>query len=365
MRLIFTSYVSTNEYNDPVQWLKRIEGYTGILESIGRSHNVMSIERINYEGAYEQNGVRYIFTRQKEKVSRFPFRMHRLIKKLKPDIVFVNGFIFPLQIIQLKLKLGKNVKIIVLHRAERPFTGIKRWLQKLADRYVNAYLFSSLDFKSEWRRNIDAEKMHEVVQASSVFSVADKQLAKAATKVDGQPVFLWVGRLDANKDPLAVVSAFLKFSAEQQDAKLYMVYQSENLLEKLSQLISAHENGQDCIRLVGRIDHCNLQEWYNSADFIISGSHYEGGGTSVIEAMSCGCIPVLTDIGSFRAITGRGVCGLLYKAGDAGDLLQALLTIKEMDINDERQKVLRQFKNELSFEAIAGKIELVIASMQR
>ena len=123
-------------------------------------HDVVSIERINYEGELVQNGVRYIFTRQKEKTTRFPFRMHRLIKNLRPDVVFVNGFIFPLQIIQLKLSLGKRVKIIVIHRSERPLKGIKRYLQKMAGTCVDAYLFASLDFKNKWRYTIDEKKMH-------------------------------------------------------------------------------------------------------------------------------------------------------------------------------------------------------------
>jgi len=363
MKLVFTSYASANEFNEPAQWLKRIEGYTGILESLSRTHNVTGIERINYEGEYQQNGVHYIFIRQKQKVVRFPTRIHSLVKRLQPDVVFVNGFIFPLQIIQLKLRLGRRVKIILIHRADRPFNGIKRWLQKIANSCVDAYLFSSLDFKNEWKPNIDEKKMHEVIQVSSVFSIMDRMLAQSATKVAGHPVFLWVGRLDTNKDPLVVVSAFLKFSDEYRDAKLYMIYQSEDLLTDLQQLISLHEHGADRVRLVGRIDHQELKEWYNSADFVISGSHYESGGAAVVEAMSCGCIPVLTNIESFRAVSGRGSCGLLYEAGDENDLLRALRKTKQMDIETQRQKVLRQFNDELSFEAIARKMEAVISSL--
>jgi len=363
MKLIFTSYVSTNEYDDPAQWLKRIEAYTGILESLGRIHKVTSIEKINYEGDYEQNGVRYIFTRQKQKTVRFPFRMHRLIKKLQPDIVFINGLIFPLQIMQLKLRVGRKVKIICLHRAEKPFRGIKKYLQIAADPCIDAYLFSSFAFSDRWKSNIDPGKMKEVMQASSIFSPTNQSYARTITGIHGDPVFLWVGRLDANKDPLTVVSAFLDFVRLQTGARLYMIYQNQDLLVSLKQLVDSDENGASVI-LVGQINHGELENWYNSADFIISGSHYEGGGTSVVEAMSCGCIPVVTDISSFQAITGKGNCGLLYEPGNKNALLQALQKTSGMHRLEERQRTLQQFKDELSFDAIARKINSIIASIQ-
>lgn len=364
MRLIFTSYVNAQEYDQPEAWLKRIEAYTGILQSLSHDHKVIGIERINYEGEYVHQGVHYFFIRLKRKTVRFPFRMHRLIKRLKPDVVFINGFIFPLQIIQLRLKLGRAVKIIVLHRAEKPFKGIKRYLQRLADKCVDAYLFASSEFGNEWKHNISVRKIHEVIQASSVFQVMDKEQAKSITNADGYPVYLWVGKLDTNKDPLTVITAFLKFLKDQPRARLYMIYHDDALLPKLKDMISSNKKATDAIRLVGNTPHQQMQEWYNSSHFIISGSHYEGGGTSVSEAMSCGCIPVVTNIPSFRRITGSGKCGFLYEPGNADHLVSTLLRLNEMNIETERKKTLEQFKEELSFEAIARKITEVINSLK-
>src|SRR5205085_12263476 len=116
MNLIFTSYSSSPEYDEPHAWLDRIAGYTGILECLSKTHNVHGIERINYEGSLDRTGVHYHFIKMPRKIVRFPHAMHRLIKRLRPDVVFVNGFIFPLQIMQLRWMLGKKKKIVVLHR---------------------------------------------------------------------------------------------------------------------------------------------------------------------------------------------------------------------------------------------------------
>jgi len=361
MKIVSTSYSKTSAFTDPKKWLERINFYTGILEELAKRHEVISIERINYEGELKQGGVHYFFLRQKKKVILFPGVMHRLVKKLKPDVVFVNGFIFPLQIIQLRVKLGRAVKIIILHRAEKPFGGLKKYLQKLADRSVDAYLFTSSEFGIEWKRNITMKKVHEVIQASSIFRLMDKSAARKLANINGHPVFLWVGRLNDNKDPLTIVKAFKNFLFHQPSASLYMIYHTEELIGEVKKMIA----GTDNIKLIGKVEHGQLQNWYNAADFIVSGSHYEGGGIAVCEAMSCGCIPVITDIISFRKMTGPGKCGLLYQAGKDEELLAAFLKTRNMDIEKERIKVLQQFRDELSFEAIAGKIDRVINSLNK
>jgi len=367
MKIVSTSYVNTNSYENPEEWLDRISFYTGLLERLAKHYEVESIEQINYSGRLMQNGVTYHFLNFKKKRLWFPLRLHRYIKNLNPDVVFVNGFVFPIQIMQLRKILGEGVKVIVLHRAEKPFTGIKGYIQKLADRSVDAYLFASDEFGEEWiRRGIikSHKKIHEVMQSSSTFRVENKTAAKKALNINCDLLFLWVGRLNTNKDPLTVIKAFKKYLSFQPGAKLYMIYQTDELLPEVKDLINADNKAKEAIVLIGKIEHRQLQAWYSAADFFISGSHYEGSGISICEAMSCGCIPVLTDIISFRRITGPGKCGFLYEPGNADHLLSALLKTNEINFEMESEKALTQFKKELSFEAIAKKITGVIDSLR-
>ena len=43
-----------------------------------------------------------------------------------------------------------------------------------------------------------------------------------------------------------------------------------------------------------------------AADLFVLGSHREGSGYSLIEALACGLPPVVTDIHAFRTLTGCG-----------------------------------------------------------
>lgn len=365
MKIVSTSYVNTPSCNDPRSWLDRIGFHTGILEHLAKHHTVESIEQINYSGKLEHNGVMHHFLNYKEPISWFPRRLHRYIKNLKPDLVFIHGLIFPLQVIQLRRLLGKKPLIIVQHHAEKPFPGFKKMLQTKADRHINAYFFTSEEMGMEWvRAGIikNKKKIFGVMEGSSTFHVTDKNSSLLNTEAHGHPIFLWVGRLDANKDPITVVKAFLQFIKHQPAARLYMIYQSEEKLQEIKTILDTYDTMKS-ISLVGMVPHHQLGAWYNSADFILSGSHYEGSGIAVCEAMSCGAIPVITNIMSFRSMTGHGKCGILYEPGNENDLLSALMRIKELDIERERGKILQQFHEMLSFEAIAKKINEVISSL--
>lgn len=363
MKIISTSYISTPEFIDPVAWLNRISFYTGILEELAKQHELVSIESINYEGQYDQNGVRYIFLKDKKRNIRVPWRMHQIIADFRPDAVLINGLIFPLQVMQLRLKLGWSVKIIVLHRAEKPFNGLKRYFQKFADNCINAYLFSSAEFGKQWMQkgNIrNPGKVHEVMQASSHFRPENTTLARSVLHIAGSPVFLWVGRLDINKDPQTVVNAFIRFLEHEPSATLYMIYQTEDLLQAIIEQVTENNKAREAIHLIGKSPHCEMNKWYNAADFIVSGSHYEGSGIAICEAMSCGCIPILTNIPSFRTMLGNGKFGFLYDPGNEKELLSILQETQKLDLASEKEKVLEHFHKELSFEAIAVKISRVI-----
>lgn len=365
MKIVSTSYTNTAEFNDPEAWLERISFFTGILQELAKEHKVESIEQINYSGMLERKGVKYHFLNFGEPVLYFPGRLHGHIKKLKPDIVFVNGFIFPLQTIQLKLKLGKRVKIIVINHAEKPASGFRKFLQQQADCFVHNYFFTSKEMGAEWVLQgiiANEQKITEVMEASSFFSVMDKEKAFAVTGAGGSPVFLWVGRLDVNKDPLTVIKAFAVFIKQQPAAKLYMIYHTEELKQEIMNVCEKDNDLKKAVMLVGKVPHDEMQYWYNSADFIISASHYEGSGVAVCEAMGCGCVPLLTNIQSFRKMTGPGKCGFLYEAGNDEALLKILLQTGKLNMEEEKSKVLQQFNEELSFEAIAKKINKAINS---
>ena len=73
-------------------------------------------------------------------------------------------------------------------------------------------------------------------------------------------------------------------------------------------------------------------------------------GYSLIEAMSCGVMPCVTYIQSFRAITG-GI-GVLWAVGDADACAAALADLAARDRDSERERVRQRYADALSWESI-------------
>jgi glycosyltransferase involved in cell wall biosynthesis len=358
---------TTPDYNNPEAWIKHINFYLGTLEALAITDTVISIEQIDYEGGLEKNGVQYHFMKFTKKERLFPYKLHRFIKAQKPDVVLIHGMQFPLQVIQLRMMMGQKTIIMTQHHADRPFKGLKKQVAQLADRCVSACLFASKDLATEWiEQDIihTPDKVKEIMPVSSVFSAINREAALSKTGVFGQPVFLWVGRLNANKDPINAVKAFFRYLKHQPTARLYMIYQNDDLLKDIQAIIhetkSPYKNN---IRLVGKMPHHELLYWYNSADFILSCSHRESGGAAISEAMSCGAIPIVTAIDSFKTITDDGKCGILYEAGNEDVLYQALLQTRQINIATKRAYTLQYYNATLSFAAIAKRLREIVTTL--
>jgi len=349
VRIVSVQYVHIN-FGDPLQWLNRIDFYTGIFDELARNFEVHAFYHTQYVGALESNNVKYHFTGMSGWSLILPFKFHRQVAQLKPDVILVQGFHHPFQLWFLRKVLSGRVRFFLHHHAERPLRFHKRYFQQLVDQFVSGYFFVSRQQAGPWiaaGQISDEKNVYEVMECSSVY----KRIHRPAYKKTGASgkVYLWVGRLESNKDPLTLVKAFAEFLEIEKDAFLYLVYQQEDLLQEVKSIIADHPQ----IVLVGRQNKDQLLEWYNKADFIVSTSHYEGSGIAVCEAMSCGCIPILTSIPSFRWMTNESI-GLSFQAGEVDQLLRALKKSTTLNHETERKKTIENFQARLSFSAIAS-----------
>jgi glycosyltransferase involved in cell wall biosynthesis len=366
MKIVHLSYAQVNQYSDPAKWLKKINYYVSLLEEMGAMADVKSVHCISYNGVLIKNNVAFHFIKLSRLHLIFPFFLNEYVKQLKPHVVIVHGLHFPFKALLLRFQFGSSIKIVLQNHAERPLRHYKKFLQRFLDKYVSAYFFTSLDQAKPWldKKQIkDAKKVFEVMEVPSVFYPIDRVEARLKTNVSILKSYLWVGRLESNKDPITLVKGFALFAKSNPAVHLYVVFQSDELIFEVRKLISEAKESAMQITLVGKIEHQELIHWYNSVDFIISTSHYEGSGIAVCEGMSCGCIPILTNIASFRMMTAKGAYGQLYKAGDVNCLNSVLQKSLLLDVEKEREKVLQQYQENLSAKAIAKKMLSVLENL--
>ena len=84
------------------------------------------------------------------------------------------------------------------------------------------------------------------------------------------------------------------------------------------------------VQYVGRISQADLPGYYNEADVYLSASHVDGSSLSLMEAMSCGTVPLVSGIPSNREWVEDGVNGYLFDDGDDVQLAARLLALDKI-----------------------------------
>ena len=323
------------------------------------------IQHARFSYTSEKDGIKYKIIKGRNRKWNLHLSLFLSLRKQKPDVILVHSMIYAFQIIILRWIVGSGTKFIVQNHAEKPSTSNRKFIQKLAGKCIDAYLFVSKTQTTAW---IDAgiirntSKIYEVMEGSTNFTLRDKYNSKTNLDFKDVTLFLWVGRLDLNKDPLTILKSFGLYVAQNKMARLIMIYGTAELEPEVRNFIYQNKL-ESSIQLSGRIEHAKLEQYYNAADYFILGSHYEGSGYALCEAMACGCVPIVTDIPSFRAMLNQGECGYLFEPGSSEELSEILMKLNENERERYQKKVIEKFKKDLSFEAIGTKISEIIIDL--
>jgi glycosyltransferase involved in cell wall biosynthesis len=106
-----------------------------------------------------------------------------------------------------------------------------------------------------------------------------------------------------------VLDAVARAVSALRDPQLWCSYLSAPLLAHVKARIAADPRLTGRVHLLGSRPRDEVEPLLRAADFLVQGSHVEGSGFAVIEALACGTTPIVTDIPSLRWITGNGSVG--------------------------------------------------------
>jgi glycosyltransferase involved in cell wall biosynthesis len=363
MRIALVNVVWDTRATTPDETLDRFSTLTGWADAvahIGR-HTVVVCQRFQRDADVERSGVAYRFVRDggPPKPAGWFGGSRRLIDSvisLRPDLVHVNGLDHPRFVQRLRRALLPRCPIVVQdHGGFDPLTlpaARKAWMRwGLAP--ADALLVATPPQAQRFRRSglvPERVNVHGVMEGSTSLR-ADEHRERH------QPLaVLWVGRLNANKDPLTVLDGFARFVARSGiDATLTFVYGSTELEAALRKALAPGGNAdvlRSRVRQVGFVPQQELGAYYDAADLFVLGSHREGSGYALLEALACGVVPVVTDIPSFRWLTDDGRIGSLWRVGDAASLAEALERVAVRPIVAERRACRALFDRRFSWDAI-------------
>jgi glycosyltransferase involved in cell wall biosynthesis len=256
----------------------------------------------------------------------------------------------------LRTLLSADCALVAQHHAEKPWPRFRSPLQRWGLRTADGFFFAAQELATPWiDRGVISEKQRvfEVMEGSTCFRYEERTAARARTGLAGAPLVLWVGNLTVNKDPLTVLDGFERILQRIPLARLCMVYRQTDLLNAVRDRIKSSSTLAAAVTLLGSVEHAQLEDVYNSADYFVAGSHYEGSGFALAEAMACGVVPVVTDIPSFRAMTDAGRIGGCWRAGDASSFSEVFLQVVRRPLKELSSHAVQGFDRRLSYPAIA------------
>lgn len=327
---------------------------------------VTVLQRFHQDAVIDDDGIRFNFVADgldpDLRKWQIPTSFHEAVRgvcahrEASRIALHINGLFYPLQTISLRRMIPTDCAIVAQHHAERPWKIIRRPLQKWGLRSADGFFFAARGLADVWiEYGIVAEwqQVYEVMEGSTCFQQRGRAAARSRTGLRGTPTVLWVGNLTANKDPLTVLAGFDRVLQHVPNARLYMAYRHTDLLGPVRRFIDSSPRLSSAVTLLGDVPHLELEDIYNSADYFVLGSHYEGSGFALAEAMACGVVPVVTAIPSFLAMTDNGNIGLCWTPSDSHSFAGAFLRILVQNVEDLSKRAKSCFDRRLSYPAIA------------
>lgn len=368
MRVTIVNPVWDQAVATTVATLERFTTLSGWAEAV-RSNGATAVavcQRFSSDDDVERNGVHYRFRSDRRRSS--PLRTTRGSKALldailetDADIVHINGLLFPELIRSVRAALPERVALVVQdHGGFDPsqasaFTRV--WLRRgLAA--ADAVLVASAGQAEEMRASGIAPRetlIADVMESSTSLRATSRSRSRAELHMHGNPSLLWVGRLNENKDPLTVLRGVSAFIADHPQTTMTMAFQGGELDRAVRAAVAADPLLRSRVSLIGAVPHDRLAAYYSAADFFLLGSRHEGSGYAALEALACGCVPVVTDIAPFRALTDDGAVGELWAPGRADACTAALHLALARPAERRRDAVRDRFEREFSWSKIGAR----------
>jgi glycosyltransferase involved in cell wall biosynthesis len=369
--IVFVNYPFDPRDAEPEALLGRYHTLEGWARAVAEASGapVAVVQRFRGAATLRRAGVEYRFV-DDAPVPRPPpwwwsLRVVDAVAALDPDVVHVHGLVYPAQVRLLRARLPARTTLLVqdhggIHAGSTGF-GRRAWraLHRFGLAAADGFLFSARGLARPW---LDAgilgpgHTIHEVAESST--DLAARAPRPGDARATGDPALLWVGRLDRNKDPLTILTAFQQVLDLLPGARLTMVFGEGALLPQVRARVGATPALAGKVELAGPLAQAALPALYASADLFLLGSHHEGSGYALIESLAFGVTPVVTEIPSFSALTAGGTLGALFPPGDAGACARAIVRLAISGASHKqarRQEIAAHFARELSWPALGAR----------
>jgi glycosyltransferase involved in cell wall biosynthesis len=185
------------------------------------------------------------------------------------------------------------------------------------------------------------------------FRPGDREAARRSLGVgQGEPLVLYVGRLDREKSVDRVLGAFERVASTIPAARLVLVGQGTEAtrLRRTAASLPVAER----IRFLGLRPHDSLAECYQAADVFLFASETETQGLVLAEAAACGLPAVAVDAPGCDEVVRDGDTGILTK-GNSAALAEAVIGLL---LDPERRRAMARRAREVAEHLFDVKLQI-------
>ncbi|WJG09739.1 glycosyltransferase family 4 protein [Aliiglaciecola sp. LCG003] len=139
---------------------------------------------------------------------------------------------------------------------------------------------------------------------------------------ENEPWFLFVGRLQTQKNPELLVKSFAAYRDKHKNGRLLIVGDG-NLRESLQELVNSLQiNNQ--VHFLGTQNRETLKQLYQASDMLLLTSHFEGMPVCVLESLASGLPVISARVGEVARVVSNGFSGEIIESYKAQDYLMAM-----------------------------------------
>lgn len=364
MRVTHASFIRPPHHPDPDRLFEEWPTLLDVASAIaGAGVEVTLLQSFARDLVVERRGVACRFVAEPALPGAWsglaPRRVARAAIATRPDVIHVNGLDFPAHT---RAMTATKIPVLVQDHGSR--AGRARRRRRWGLEGIAGAVFTDAGQAEPFVAEdslASAASIFSVPECSTHFAPGAQKEARAATGTFGDPLLLWVGRLDCNKDPLTILDSLELVAPDFAGMHLWCCFHEQPLLERVQARIAQSPLLSERVHLLGRVAHATIEQLCRAADIFVAASHHEGSGYALIEALACGTPPVVSDIPAFRRLT--GTVGALARVGDSRAFAAALTLVARGPRETLRRKVLDHFNANLSFAAVGRQLRSAYAAI--
>ena len=252
------------------------------------------------------------------------WRLSRLIKQLRPDIVHAHD---PHGVAMASLAISMSTatarpRLIASRRVDFHLrrSALSRWKYRQVDTFIAASEAIRRMLIGDGVPEARVVTVHEGIDLARVAAAPPAELHQDLWLPHHAPLVGNVAALVPHKGQRYLVDAAARLLPEQPDARIIIAGEGE-LRAALEQQIRHHHLEKHVILAGFRPDILSLHKAF---DLFVMSSVTEGLGTSLLDAMACGRAVVATRVGGIPEVVKDGETGILVPPRDPAALAAAI-----------------------------------------